>query len=122
MPKGFRTESGPMPEWAVKYGLVEDNSSSYVPRTRKNARDSDATIWFGKTGSPGYYCTLKACKDWHKPFLVNPPSMKYVADTYEIVNIAGNRASINPDVIMLVRRSFEALKPRITEERSNETE
>jgi len=40
----------------------------YPPRTHQNAADADMTIWFGRTGSPGYWCTLNGCKKADKPF------------------------------------------------------
>lgn len=109
MPKGFKTDVGPARAWALKYGLVEHPEESYVPRTRLNAKNSDVTVWFGKTDSPGYYCTKKACKDWGKDMIENPVSLKEVSEKYEVVNIAGNRESKNPGVITLVRNAFRLL-------------
>lgn len=112
MPKGFRTDNGPRPDFAKKYGLVEHMDVSYVPRTRKNAKDADVTLWFGNTGSPGYFCTNKACKDWGKPMFDNPDATRMIelADTYEVWNVAGNRESKNPGVIDHVKNSFAVLK------------
>ena len=46
MPRGFETEDGPRPEFAGEFGAVEV-AGGYKVRTRANARDSDATVWFG---------------------------------------------------------------------------
>ena len=111
MPKGFRTNVGPMPEWAKKYGLTEHHDSSYVPRTRQNAKDGDVTVWFGETTSPGYYCTKKACKDWGKKMFDNPnlETLRMLSETYEVWNVAGNRAETNKNVVALVKIAFRTL-------------
>lgn len=113
MPKGFRTEigSGCAELWAKKYGLTEHFDTSYVPRTRQNAKDADVTVWFGRTNSPGYFCTRKACKDWGKPMFDNPTVKQLweLSETYEVWNVAGNRASTNKDVADLVKDAFRLL-------------
>jgi hypothetical protein len=53
MPEGFPTEAGPRPDFAEMYGAAEMPGGGYPERTRANARDSDARIWFGDPGSPG---------------------------------------------------------------------
>lgn len=68
LPKGWLTEDGPRPEFAELYGMKEHYSPAYPPRTHKNAADADLTIWFGRTGSPGYWCTKKGCDLAKKPF------------------------------------------------------
>src|SRR5689334_22146709 len=69
MPRSFLTEDGPRPEFAELYGAVEHPSSNYPMRTRANARDSDATIWFGDSVSPGGRTTLDACERLGRPVL-----------------------------------------------------
>lgn len=108
-PKGYRTETGPDPR-LKDFGLIEHSSTSYAPRTRKNVRDSDCTVWFGNTGSPGYKCTKKACDDYNKPLFCNIHNFNWISDWFEIINIAGNRASTNPSVINQVKKAFESLK------------
>lgn len=108
-PRGYLTETGPDPS-LKDFGLVEHFDTSYVPRTRQNAHDGDVTVWFGKVGSPGYYCTRKACKDHGKDYVENPPDLLLLADMYEIINIAGNRKSKNPGVVDLVKAAFAPLK------------
>ena len=112
MPKGFRTENGPIPQYAKHYGVVEDSSPNYQPRTRKNVRDAEATLWFGNEGSPGFWCTKRAAEALGRPFIINPDGDKMieVANLYEIINVAGNRASTNPKVIQQVRDAFSVLK------------
>ena len=65
IPKGFKTQAGPRPDYAETYGLQEHTSESYVPRTFANVRDSDATIRIaGDLESPGERCTLKAIEQY----------------------------------------------------------
>ena len=111
MPKDFRTDVGPMRPWAMKYGLTEHHDSSYVPRTRENAKNSDVTVWFGRTDSPGYFCTKKACKDWGKDLVANPTldQLRELAELHEVWNVAGNRESMNPEVVTLVKNAFRLL-------------
>lgn len=107
-PKGWRTEVGA--DLTLKeFGLTESPSSGYPMRTAQNVKDSDATIWFGKVGSPGYYCTRNACRTYNKPLYENPGSLVSLALTYEVFNIAGNRESKNPGVIQLVKDAFDSL-------------
>lgn len=109
-PKGWKTDRGPNPSLA-DYGLVESVSNDYAVRTRDNVRDSDVTLWFGKTSSPGYWCTANATKTQGKPFFVNPYDLQlaYICNTYETVNIAGNRERLNPSVVGLVQDAFKII-------------
>jgi hypothetical protein len=106
-PKGYRTETGDDPT-LKDFGVVESFSSSYPIRTAQNVRDSQVTLWFGNTGSPGYWCTKKACGTFNKPFLESF-NLKALSEQYEVINIAGNRASTNPKVIDLVKEAFQTL-------------
>jgi len=69
LPKGWLTEDGPRPEFRQEFGMLEHHSPAYPPRTHANAADADVTVWFGRTGSPGYFCTKKGCTKAGKPFL-----------------------------------------------------
>lgn len=100
MPKGFKTMTGPRPDLAKLYGLVEHVSDNYVPRTYENARDSDGTVRLaGNFSSPGEICTLKAIKEYKKPYfdvdLADPPRVSDFVDwltnnQIETLNVAGN--------------------------------
>src|SRR4051794_34804286 len=63
MTRGYLTEAPngrgdePHPEFADLYGAGEMPSNRYAARTEANARDSDATIWFGHTDSSGARAT-----------------------------------------------------------------
>jgi len=106
-PKLYRTETGPDPTLA-EYGLIESPNHTYPPRTRWNVQHSDATLWFGNLGSPGYWCTRKAAEQYHKEFIENPESIP--TDRFETINIAGNRLSTNPSIVELVRNAFKNLE------------
>lgn len=110
-PKGWRIDGGNDPSLA-EFGLTEHPDSGFASRTRANVRDSDATVWFGKTGSPGYWCTKNACSAQGKEFFVNPERLQltYICHNYEILNIAGNRKRLFPPVVELVRAAFEVFK------------
>jgi hypothetical protein len=106
MPRGYLTEDGPRPDFAELYGAVEHESREYPPRTRKNAADSDATIWFGSGDSRGFGCTMNACRAANKPvFLVKTRSITpqqaadwLVANRVAVLNVAGNRESTSPGI------------------------
>jgi len=106
-PKMYRTEAG-VDASLRDYGLVQSRFYDYAPRTRDNVRDAEVTLWFGNVGSPGYWCTQTAAKSWGKPFHVNPDAqtLKELACTYEVWNVAGNRVSKNPRVVRLVEDAF----------------
>ena len=115
MPRHFMTEDGPRPDFAERYGMREHTSPQYPPRTRLNVRDSQATVWFGNTGSPGYRCTKAAADKWNQPFLVvcSPKDLRDFVEAHRIriLNVAGNRESKNPGLREKVIRTFlEAFK------------
>jgi putative molybdenum carrier protein len=110
-PKGWKVDGGADPSLA-EFGLVESHSTDYPSRTRANVRDSDVTLWFGITTSPGYWCTRGAADRQGRSFFVNPNGlqMEYIVNSYEVINIAGNRKRINPDVVRKVRAAFERIE------------
>lgn len=109
-PRYYLTDKGYDPSLA-NFGLVEDESITYPPRTRKNVLNSDATLWFGKM-SPGFKCTLKYVDELGKPFWENPTEdeIRHIVRTYEVINIAGNRPKKNPQVIDQVKRAFRIIE------------
>jgi hypothetical protein len=100
MPFGYKTLDGPKPEYKEMYGIEVHNSSSYVPRTRKNVRDSDGTVRLAfNFESPGEICTLRAIEDYDKPHfnvdLSDPPPISDMTEwvlchNIEVLNVAGN--------------------------------
>src|SRR3954469_5974554 len=106
MAAGFLTEEGPRPEFAEMFGAVELTGGGYPERTRANARDSDATVWFGNPDSPGGRTTLRACAAHGKPVYlviegVTKPSDVTAwieAEEVKILNVAGDRESTEPGI------------------------
>jgi len=113
MPKGWKTQTGPRPDWGREYGLVEHGSPKYPPRTRKNVIDANATILFGDMNSSGCKLTIKYCRENDRPYLTVPYYKNSGNSTEEathnvleflreykptIINIAGNRENVNNGV------------------------
>lgn len=96
MPKGWTTEIGPMPEFAMLYGLKEYDIPGYGPRTRKNIEDSDGTVVFGDLTTIGSALTVDLCGVLGKPVITNPTSerlLKWLREKkIQTLNVAGNRA------------------------------
>jgi Circularly permutated YpsA SLOG family len=106
MTRSFLTEDGPRPELAERFGAVAMPTGGYPERTRANARDSDATVWFGNPDSPGGRTTLRACSHLGQPVylviegLTRPSDVAawIEAEEVRVLNIAGNRESSNPGI------------------------
>lgn len=102
-PKGYRTDAGPMIALLRdKYGLTESFSAQYAPRTIKNIKDADQTVWFGDTKSPGARLTIGTVRRQGKPILINPNAemlWKILNTSYLVraLNVAGNRFRTHPE-------------------------
>ena len=112
IPKDFKTEEGNDPS-LKKYFLEETKSKKYPIRTELNVRNSDATIWFGKTDSAGYYATQKFATKHNKLFLIYGTfeSNKVVSEwllinRIKILNVAGNRESKFPGLQFFVKSAI----------------
>lgn len=100
MPFGYKTLDGSKPTYKELYGIVAHSSSSYVPRTRNNVKESDGTIRLAYDfGTRGEICTLRAIEDYKKPHfdvdLNDPPDVSDVLQWLKdknitILNVAGN--------------------------------
>ena len=108
-PKGWRIDGGTDPSLA-DFGLLQSHSESYPPRTEQNVKDSDATVWFGRMTSPGFWCTKRATLKHGKPIIYNPTDLRDIANTYEVINVAGNRQRTNPGVVKQVEHAFDTLR------------
>lgn len=107
IPKGFRTTAGPRPEYERLYGMKEDVSQDYVPRTIRNVADSDGTVRLAANfQSPGEKCTLRAIKDLHKPYFdvdltdQRPPvemGQWLQENKIYVLNVAGNAVTTYPE-------------------------
>ncbi len=101
MPFGYKTLDGPKTEYREMYGVEMHQSSSYVPRTRLNVKNSDGTIRLAfNFESRGEVCTKKAIDDYKKPYCDVPLSnfedgidlvvFWIESEKIEVLNIAGN--------------------------------
>lgn len=106
IPFGYKTLDGPKTEYRELYGVEMHHSSSYVPRTRLNVKNSDGTIRLASNfDSKGEICTLKAIKDYDKPYfdveLTDPCNVGHVLEWMEehdikVLNVAGNAEQTSP--------------------------
>jgi Circularly permutated YpsA SLOG family len=114
-PKGRKAENGPID---AKYPLKETPSASYLQRTERNVRDSDATVLFsiGPTLSGGSKRTIEFARKHKKPSLHlcagdNAAADKLKALVVEhrvkVLNVAGPRASKEPGVGEFVMSALE---------------
>jgi hypothetical protein len=74
MPFGFLTEEGPRRWFSNVYGAREMPTTNYPARTVQNVRNSDGTLWFGTTDTPGAKTTLDVNKRLRKPLILVTPS------------------------------------------------
>jgi hypothetical protein len=112
-PKGRKAEDGHID---ARYRLTETPSAGYVQRTEWNARDSDATVVFsiGKILSVGSKKTVDLARKHGKPVLhlsrangvsVAEEALLRLIEEYnvKVLNVAGPRASKEPDVDAFVK-------------------
>ena len=112
MTMGFLTEDGPRPEYERLYGAVDSGVDNYSHRAQLNVRDSDFTLWFGKSDSYGYRLTTRSAARYHVPFIMvdTRSDLGSLASTIifkgelGIVNIAGNFESSSPGVFNSVKQ------------------
>lgn len=112
MPKGYLTEEGPRPRFARLYGVQEDSSEKYPPRTKWNVEHSTATLLFGEMISPGCTLTIKCCAVARKNFHITEWWSRFdqrdlqirvfqrwlSQHNVEVLNVAGNRESSQPGI------------------------
>jgi len=118
MPQGFLTEHGPRPDLAELFGAAEMPTPAYPARTEQNARDSDATLWFGAIDTPGAHATIESCHKLSRSCLRvepgGPTRPSQVADwlrqgRVKTLNVAGSRESEGPDIGARVERFLSAV-------------
>jgi hypothetical protein len=103
MPKGFRRLTGCDPDFGERFGMRENASRDYPPRTFLNVKESDGTVRFASNfNSPGEICTFKAIRKYGKPYFdvdVNDPPPHeallgwIVQNHISVLNVAGNSAA-----------------------------
>lgn len=107
MPRGFKTENGPRPDLAERYGLKEARTDKYPERTRLNVYWANATVivYRGELDG-GSELTAKYCQQVEKPFLLISGDLNVtmmgatahwlLAHRVTVLNVAGNRESRAP--------------------------
>lgn len=120
IPKGRRTEAGPLPP---KYNLQEMPTTSYPDRTAQNVLDSDGTLIVSNGAlRGGSALTVKLAGRYGKPWLhidlqASSPAEAarairdwIEADAIKVLNVAGPRASEDPDIyegtVELLEKTF----------------
>ena len=114
-PKGRRSEDGVIPD---RYKLQETNSKEYPTRTEANVRDSDGTIIFTISAklTGGSKATAKFAEKLGKPWLhihsqmYSPSELlsRFVTQYgIKVLNVAGSRASKEPEVSKFVKQVLE---------------
>lgn len=114
---GRRAEDGAIP---ATYSLRETGSRDYKQRTEWNVRDSDATVIFtiGATLTGGSKLTAEVAARYRKPWLHlakespgdTAAALRSFLDEHgvKVLNVAGSRASKEPEVGEFVRVVLEA--------------
>jgi hypothetical protein len=99
VPRGYKTSKGPDPG-LKKFGVVEHSSDRYPPRTVKNVRDGDGTVWFGNEETSGGKLTIGTARRLGKPLLINPTAGELRAwiidNNVGVLNVAGDRETNSP--------------------------
>jgi hypothetical protein len=125
MPLQFMTEKGPDGSLERLYGAKAMPTGSYAARTARNVRESDGTLWFGTTDTPGAKTTLEVCELWRKPVMIIEPHRSILPSDavqwlrnhpqIQILNVAGYRESKNPGIGERVERFLIAVFKRVKE-------
>lgn len=115
-PRGRRAEDGTIPD---DYQLTETPSCEYEQRTAWNVRDSDVTVVFSiaRELSGGSKLTVELAEQLGKPWLHLRPDLdaaralrKFLCEhQVEVLNIAGPRASHEPEVYAFVAATLNAV-------------
>jgi len=117
MPRGWKTEAGPRPEFKNLYGMVESRFDGYEHRTRHNVRAADATLLFVRHGIDGgshltASCVMANMKllqtcEWPDAATIFIPMADFIRawilrERIRTLNVAGNRESKSPGIGALV--------------------
>jgi Circularly permutated YpsA SLOG family len=119
IPKGRKTESGPLP---LKYQLKEMDTADYPSRTRMNIVDSHGTVILSRgrltggseltnvfakvAGKPVCHIDLTLNDSFEAAIILQSFIME---NRIEILNVAGPRASHDPEIYFDVRSILEAV-------------
>lgn len=119
VPRGRKTEAGPLPE---RYRLQETTSGTYAERTEKNVLLADGTLIISRGSLKGGSLLTGTLAERHgRPWLHADLSRWSVEEaagrirgwirdrSIGVLNIAGPRASQDPEIYMTVREVLEAV-------------
>lgn len=119
-PKGRKAEDGTIDQ---RYQLVETPSDDYSQRTEWNVRDSDGTVIFSiqKELRGGSRLTIELAEQYDKPVIHlcredertnHARELRSFIERFgiTILNIAGPRASDEPDVYQFVSSVLDSLR------------
>jgi Circularly permutated YpsA SLOG family len=119
-PKGRRAEDGAL---ASRYRMYETPSAGYAQRTEWNVRDSDGTLILSRGPlEGGSLLTAEVAERYRRPLLVADPTLVEPAgvrswidtERIRILNVAGPRASRDPDAYDVAERLLRAvLRPPV---------
>jgi hypothetical protein len=127
VPFGFVTEGGPRPEFAHLYGLSELPAEEPLKWYEQNVRDSDATLWFGKTSTPGAQETVRASRRFGKPCMPVYPAASFepshigawiTENEIRTLNVAGNHESESPGIGVRVEQFLGQVLQQLGHERA----
>jgi len=119
-PRGRLAEDGPID---TKYQLRETDSPKYHKRTKRNIRESDATVVFSLDAQPtgGTRLTLDHARhigkpvlllsaEADKPIVAHAAALRGLIDTHRVekLNVAGPRRSQAPGVAQFVTDVLQA--------------
>ena len=117
---------------AAKYLGIE--TGGYAPLNyyteygaKLNVKQSDATVIFcSKCNSSGTKNTIETCKNFFKPFIVNPTDLELVRfidkHNVKVLNVAGNRHSIDPKIYAVTYNTIvSALSGKFIEKHNQST-
>lgn len=126
-PRGRKSEDGRIPDI---YNVRETVSSAYLPRTRKNVADADATLVFTVGDlTRGSQFTINTARTMRRPFLHidlnegDEPSVYKIVRWIEVsnglepvdtLNVAGSRESRFPGIGERVKRVMVQALKRMT--------
>ncbi len=112
-PKGRLAEDGIIDK---RYQLQETSTANYHERTEKNVEDSDGTVIFARELSGGSKETAELARKHGKPCVhlhhgmhdVPAQLLRFIDGHHiETLNVAGTRASQDPDIYNFVKQILE---------------
>jgi len=109
MPKGFRTNTGPNPELAKEFHLMETSSPGYPVRTQRNVDISNGTIILGHQDSAGCKLTARFALESGKHLL----KIRHHYDSLKAVHLIRTFLTTKPIVVLNIAGNREESYPGI---------